>query len=172
MSKKIQSRSALKKIAGLCRSRGKRIVFTNGCFDILHAGHVAYLEKAKQMGDLLIIGLNADASVRRLKGPGRPVNSERDRLKVLAALDSVDYVTLFSEETPLRLITELRPHILVKGADWEKDQIVGAREMESWGGRVKRIKLLRGRSTTNLLTKVGAQFIAPGRDKSRPYSRP
>lgn len=157
MSKKIQSRSALKKIAGLCRSRGKRIVFTNGCFDILHAGHVAYLEKARQMGDFLIVGVNADASVRRLKGPGRPVNSERDRLKVLAALEAVDYVTLFSEDTPLRLIKELRPHILIKGADWKKNQIAGAREMESWGGRVKRISLVPGKSTTAVLKKIQAR---------------
>jgi len=120
----------------------------------LHAGHVTYLEEAKRAGDLLIIGLNSDPSVRRLKGPGRPVNSEKDRLRVMGALEAVDYVTLFSEDTPLKLICEIRPHVLVKGSDWKKDNIVGAKEVESWGGRVKRVRLVPGRSTTAMLRKV------------------
>lgn len=151
---KIYSRQALKKIARRLRQEGKTLVFTNGCFDILHAGHVTYLEKAKRLGDVLIVGLNSDASVRRLKGPGRPVTPERDRLKVIAALQAVDYLTLFSEDTPLRLIQEIRPHVLVKGADWKRDKIVGSKEVQSWGGQVRRAPLLRGRSTTSLLQKL------------------
>ena len=115
---------------------------------------MTYLEKAKHLGDILIVGLNSDASVRRLKGAGRPVNSEKDRLKILAALQAVDYVTLFSEDTPLALIKEIRPHALVKGADWKKGEIVGGRELKSWGGKVRRIRLVPGRSTTALLKKI------------------
>lgn len=148
---KVCSRSALKRLSQSLRQAGKKIVFTNGCFDLLHAGHVTYLEKAKRFGDVLVLGLNSDASIRRIKGPSRPVTPETDRLRVMAALEAVDYVTLFSETTPLRLICEIRPHILVKGADWRENEIVGAREVKSWGGRVKRIRLLAGRSTTRML---------------------
>ena len=129
-------------------------MFTNGCFDLLHAGHVTYLEKAKRLGDFLVVGLNTDASVRRLKGSGRPLTGEKDRLRVLAALETVDYVTLFPEDTPLALIKKIRPHILVKGADWKEDQIAGAKEVRSWGGRVKRIALLPGRSTSAILRSL------------------
>ena len=115
---------------------------------------MSYLQKAKRLGDILIVGLNSDASVRRLKGPRRPLNSQKDRLKVLSALEAVDYLTLFSEDEPLRLIQEVRPHVLVKGADWKAEKIVGAREVRSWGGRVRRISLLPGRSTTGLLQKL------------------
>lgn len=152
--RKIKSRRALARLAARARASGKTVVFTNGCFDLLHAGHVHYLEKARRFGDLLILGLNSDASVRRLKGRGRPVHSEKDRLKVMAALEAVDYVALFSEDTPLNLIKEVRPHVLVKGADWREAQIAGAREVRSWGGRVKRIRLLPGRSTTGTLEKI------------------
>ena len=152
--KKIQSRKALKQIAAQARSRHKHLVFTNGCFDILHAGHVTYLEKAKSFGDLLIVGLNSDSSVRRIKGPGRPVNSENDRLRVLAALQAVDYVTVFSEDTPLNLIGEIKPDVLAKGADWKEDQIAGAKEVRSWGGSIKRVRLVPGRSTSRILQKI------------------
>ena len=114
---------------------------------------MTYLEEAKRLGDLLIVGLNSDSSVRRFKGRGRPVNSQRDRLQVLAALESVNYVTVFSEDTPLRLIREIRPHVLVKGADWREEKIVGAAEVRSWGGRIKRVRLVPGRSTTRLIKK-------------------
>src|SRR3989338_5995776 len=113
---------------------GKKIVFTNGCFDILHLGHVRYLEKAKSLGDVLVVGLNSDASVRKLKGPGRPVNSVRDRAGVLKALKTVDYVTIFSDPTPLRLICKVRPDFLVKGGDWKTKDIVGADVVASYGG--------------------------------------
>ena len=115
---------------------------------------MTYLEKAKSLGDILVVGLNSDASVRQIKGPERPLTPEKDRLRVLAALEVVDYVTLFSEKTPLDLIREIKPHVLVKGADWKRGEIVGAREVESWEGRVKRIPLVPGRSTTALLRKI------------------
>lgn len=151
---KIQGRKRLSQLLRRLRAQRKKIVFTNGCFDILHAGHVTYLERAKRLGSVLVVGLNSDSSVKRIKGRGRPVNSERDRLRVLAALEVVDYVTLFSEETPLNLICELRPHILVKGADWKASEIAGAKEVRAWGGRVKRVRLLGGRSTTFILEKI------------------
>lgn len=153
-SQKIIARSAVSALARRLRRSGKKIVFTNGCFDLLHAGHVTYLEKAKNLGDVLILGLNTDRSVHQIKGPSRPVNSERDRLRVIAALQAVDYVTLFSETTPLRLICQVRPHILVKGADWKKSEIVGAQEVESWGGKIKRVRLVPGRSTTAILKSL------------------
>lgn len=129
-------------------------MFTNGCFDILHVGHVSYLQKARQLGDVLVVGVNSDASVRFLKGPERPINPEQDRLKVVSALEAVDYVTLFPEETPLNLICEIRPDVLAKGADWEKNKIVGAKEVESWGGKVKQIPWVPGRSTTAVIEKM------------------
>lgn len=133
---------------------GKKVVFTNGCFDILHAGHVQYLRDAKAQGDLLILGLNSDESVRSLKGPGRPVNSEADRAAVLAGLGVVDYVTIFDEATPLELITTLKPQVLVKGADYSKAEVVGAREVESWGGRVYLAPLREGCSTTGTIHRM------------------
>jgi len=154
MTSKLYSRRVLSRLAGQLRRRGKQIVFTNGCFDILHAGHVQYLRKAKQFGDLLIVGLNSDRSTRKLKGPGRPINPEKDRAQVLGALSCVDYVSIFDEDTPLELIKTVKPHVLVKGADWPLHSIAGRREMLSWGGRVRRIRLLKGRSTTGILKKA------------------
>ncbi len=136
------------------RMRGKRIVFTNGVFDIIHAGHVRYLSAASRLGDLLVVGINTDASVRRLKGPRRPVNPLRERALVLASLRFVDLVVPFGDLTPLRLIKRLRPRVLVKGADWSRRDIVGGNEVESWRGRVVRIRLLRGRSTTSVIGRV------------------
>ena len=154
---KVKSRKAIARIASRLRAAGKRIVFTNGCFDLLHAGHVLYLEKAKSLGDVLVLGLNSDRSVRRIKGPKRPINTEKDRLRVMAGLEAVDYVSPFSEDTPLDLIKAVRPHILVKGADWKKGTIVGEREVESWGGRVVRVALLAGRSTTSVIRRIQNQ---------------
>lgn len=135
----------------------KKIVFTNGTFDLLHLGHVTYLEKARALGDILIVGVNSDRSVKSYKGPNRPIHSEKDRLQVLAALESVSYVMLFSESTPLNLILKIRPAVLAKGGDWKKSQIVGAKEVESWGGKVKRIPFVVGRSTTQALKKLGVE---------------
>ena len=154
MTPKLYSKRALSQLAGQLRRCGKRIVFTNGCFDILHAGHVQYLKKAKQFGDLLIVGLNSDRSTRKLKGPGRPINSEKDRAHVLGALSYVDYVAIFDEDTPLELIKAIQPHVLVKGADWPLHSIAGRREMLNWGGEIRRVRLLEGRSTTAILKKA------------------
>ncbi len=133
---------------------GKRVVFTNGVFDILHAGHVDYLAKAKAFGDVLIVGVNRDASVRRLKGPERPLQSERDRALIVAALKSVDYVVLFAEDTPERLIKEIRPDVLVKGADYALKDIVGADFVRSYGGSVRRVALKKGRSSSGLIARM------------------
>jgi D-beta-D-heptose 7-phosphate kinase/D-beta-D-heptose 1-phosphate adenosyltransferase len=150
---KIKSPGPLSRILKSQGARGRKVVFTNGCFDILHQGHVSYLERARSLGDLLVVGVNADASVRRLKGRGRPVNGLADRMGVLAALEAVDYVTWFPEDTPLALILKLKPGVLVKGSDWKIGQIVGGSEVRSWGGRVKRLPYLKGRSTTAILKR-------------------
>lgn len=136
------------------RRAGKRIVFTNGCFDILHAGHVALLDKAASFGDFLVVAMNTDASVRRLKGPGRPVNTQEDRARVLGALGCVGAVVFFDEETPIDLIRAVRPDTLVKGADYTKDRVVGAEFVESCGGRVELVDLVAGRSTTATIEKM------------------
>lgn len=144
-------RTKLKSILAALRRSGKRIVFTNGVFDILHYGHVDYLTKAKWLGDVLIVGLNTDSSVRKFKGKNRPIQNEKDRARILDALKPVDYVVLFSEETPERLIRMIRPDILVKGADYKVSEIVGAEFVKSYGGKVKRIPLQKGRSTSKII---------------------
>jgi D-glycero-beta-D-manno-heptose 1-phosphate adenylyltransferase len=150
---KVVSRAEL--LARLGRPRDARVVFTNGCFDVLHRGHVEYLAMARGLGDVLVVGVNTDASVRRLgKGPGRPVNPEEDRAFVLAGLASVDYVTLFDEDTPRELVAALLPDVLVKGGDYRKEDIVGAAEVEAAGGRVVVAPLVPGRSTTSILERV------------------
>lgn len=136
------------------RGRGERIAFTNGCFDILHPGHVLYLEAARELADVLVVGLNADESVRRLKGPTRPFLGEGERALVVAALRSVDYVVLFHEDTPARLISAIRPDVLAKGGDWAVDQIVGGEEVRAAGGRVVSIPFVEGLSTTNIAQRV------------------
>lgn len=132
----------------------KRIVFTNGCFDLLHPGHVEYLEQARGLGDFLVVALNSDESVQRLKGPTRPINCLADRKVVIAGLECVDFVTSFTEDTPLEIILKLKPNILVKGGDWKPDQIVGGPEVLSWGGKVKSLKFVDGKSTTELIKKA------------------
>ena len=154
MNSKIKASKKLADIISRLRSKGKKIVFTNGCFDILHVGHVEYLSKAKALGDILVIGLNSDSSVKNIKESGRPINKERDRAKVLASLYFVDYVTLFADATPEELIKELRPDVLVKGGDWKIDDIVGSRFVRSYGGKVKRIPFVKGYSTTALIEKI------------------
>jgi len=138
------------------RAAGQRIVFTNGCFDLLHPGHVRYLEAARALGDALVVGLNDDDSVRRLKGPGRPVLQLAERAEVLAALAAVDHVVAFAEDTPLPLIELLEPDVLVKGADWAEDEIVGSDVVRRRGGRVERIDLVPGVSTTELIRRIRA----------------
>ncbi len=151
LKSKIKSPRLLKK--ALSRKKGK-VVFTNGCFDLLHKGHVSYLEKARKLGHLLVVALNSDESVKRLKGPERPLNTLADRLEVIAALESVDYVTWFEEDTPLNVILTLRPDILVKGGDWKASQIVGGKEVVSWGGKVKPLSFVEGRSTTEIIRRA------------------
>lgn len=136
-------------------SRGqKKVVFTNGCFDILHAGHVSYLKEAKAQGDLLFVGLNSDSSVKGLKGEQRPINNENDRKFILENLKSVDFVEIFSDETPLSLIEAINPNMLVKGGDWSVDQIVGSDFVLANGGEVKSLKFVDGLSTTNTIDKI------------------
>ncbi len=144
-------------IARLCeklRGQGQKIVFTNGVFDILHMGHISYLAKAAEMGDILIIGLNTDASVKKIKGPDRPINKQADRAGVLSALEMVDYIVTFGEQTPEKLIKQVKPDVLVKGADYKISEIVGAEFVKDSGGQVKRIKLMQGRSTTGLIDRA------------------
>jgi D-beta-D-heptose 7-phosphate kinase/D-beta-D-heptose 1-phosphate adenosyltransferase len=145
------------------RSTRKRVVFTNGTFDIIHRGHVEYLQAAKKLGDVLIVGLNTDASIRRIKGKGRPVNKNTDRAIVLASLGCVDYVCFFGEDTPQTLINKLVPDVLVKGADWNVVDIVGKDIVEQHGGTVRTIRLTRGRSTTNTIERVLKAYCTSGR---------
>ncbi len=136
------------------RRDGKLIVFTNGCFDLLHYGHVRSLEQARSLGDQLIVAINFDASVRRAKGPDRPILPARQRMELVAALGCVDWVVGFRADTPIRLIQKLRPDVLAKGGDWALDGIVGREEVESWGGRVVRLDVIRGAGTSNLIEKI------------------
>lgn len=133
---------------------GKKIVFTNGCFDLLHVGHVRYLQQARSLGDYLVVGVNSDASVKRLKGPTRPVQNENDRSEILAALGCVDFSVMFIEDTPENLIKLVKPHILVKGGDWKIDQIVGADFVQSYGGQVMSLQFIDGKSTTKIIEKA------------------
>jgi D-beta-D-heptose 7-phosphate kinase/D-beta-D-heptose 1-phosphate adenosyltransferase len=153
---KICTLDALLARVGAWRAAGQKIVFTNGCFDLLHTGHVTYLEGARNLGDRLIVGLNTDRSVSALKGPTRPVIQEADRARVLAALESVDAVVLFDEDTPLDLIRDIRPDVLAKGSDYSEDQVVGATDVKSWGGRVALVDLVPGRSTTKIIDKLAS----------------
>jgi len=147
-------KTELKRLISIYKFQGKEIVFTNGCFDILHRGHIEYLAKSADLGDVLIIGLNTDVSVRKLKGENRPVQDEKSRALILSALRFVDHVILFDEDTPFDLIKELQPDILVKGADYKEDEIVGADVVKKNGGRVETIEFVNGFSTTDILNKA------------------
>lgn len=155
---KIKNLAALKKIIAGLKKSGKKIVFTNGCFDLMHFGHAKYLEDAKRKGDILVVAVNSDSSIRKIKGRNRPIIEEKNRLRMMAALESVDFVLIFSEENPLRVIKALKPDILVKGADWDKNNIVGSDFVASYGGRVSTIKLVQGLSTTTLIHKIADKF--------------
>jgi D-beta-D-heptose 7-phosphate kinase/D-beta-D-heptose 1-phosphate adenosyltransferase len=154
MIEKVLSKESLKPKLDALRREGKKIVFTNGCFDILHVGHVRYLQEARKLGDILVLGLNSDTSVRTLKGEKRPLVPQDERADVLAAIEVIDFVTIFDEETPFELIGYLRPDLLVKGGDWAEDQIVGGDIVKTWGGRVVVAPLIPGRSTTNVVEKI------------------
>jgi D-beta-D-heptose 7-phosphate kinase/D-beta-D-heptose 1-phosphate adenosyltransferase len=152
--KKIASLDELNEIRERAKRDGKKVVFTNGCFDILHRGHVDYLEKAKKLGDILIIGLNSDKSVKKIKGEKRPIVPEDDRALVLSSLGCVDYVCIFDQETPEELIKKLIPDVLVKGGDWEKENIVGRKIVEENGGEVVTFPEVKGRSTQNIIQTI------------------
>lgn len=155
---KIHDRTLLARILDQERQRGRSVVFTNGCFDLLHVGHVKYLQQARKLGDLLVLGLNSDASIRRLKGPKRPLIGEEERAHILAALDCIDYVTIFDEDTPLELIETLQPQVLVKGGDYTPETVVGKELVESWGGRVELIRFVEGKSTTRTIDRILEQY--------------
>lgn len=140
-------------VAGL-KKKGKRIVFTNGVFDILHYGHVEYLTRASSLGDVLIVGVNRDVSVKKFKSKNRPIQDEKDRARIVASLRPVDYVIMFKDETPEKLIEMIAPDVLVKGADYKISEIVGAEFVKSYGGEVKRIKLQKGRSSTDIINRI------------------
>ena len=154
MQEKVKKRKALEAIAAQAKKEGKKIVFTNGCFDLLHRGHVWLLREAKNLGDLLIVALNSDRSVRQIKGPDRPILPEEERAELIAALEMVDYVTTFDEPEPLNVIRELRPDVLAKGGDWAEDKIVGRELVESYGGKVAVIPYLKGHSTTEIIERM------------------
>jgi len=154
MQTKVKTVEELRPLLAILRAAGKRIVFTNGCFDLLHVGHVRYLQEARALGDALVVGVNSDASVRRLKGPGRPFTQARERAEVLAALACVDYVTVFAGETPQRLIAAVQPDVLVKGGDWPIEKIVGREIVEARGGRVLALPFVKGRSTTATIRRI------------------
>ena len=164
---KIISQDELIQVTAREKRAGRRVVFTNGCFDLLHPGHVRCLAEARALGDVLVVAVNSDRSVRGNKGPERPLVPEQDRAEVLAALASVDYVTIFDEPTPRELISRVLPSVLVKGADWALDQVAGREEVEAAGGRVVSIPLAPGYSTTNLVQRIrnaGAGVSAAPRD--------
>jgi D-beta-D-heptose 7-phosphate kinase/D-beta-D-heptose 1-phosphate adenosyltransferase len=151
----------LKKVLSLLRATGKKVVFTNGCFDLLHTGHTRYLARAKALGDILVVAVNSDASVRTIKGNKRPINPETDRMEVLAALESVDFITLFGEPDPYRVIKELQPDVLVKGGDWPIEKIIGRDIVEGRGGKVVNVPFVEGASTTGLIAKILRIFGTP-----------
>lgn len=151
---KILGRKLLKERLDDLRKEGKKIAFTNGCFDILHVGHVRYLREAKKTADVLVLALNSDSSVRSIKGEKRPLVSEEERAEILAALEFIDFVTIFEELTPLELITYLKPDVLIKGGDWAEDKVVGRDDVKKWGGRVILIPEVKGKSTTNVVEKI------------------
>ena len=158
---KIRSRAEMQSIAETLHRDGKRIVFTNGCFDLLHVGHMHLLREAKKFGDVLVVGLNSDASVRQLKGDGRPIVSEQDRAEAIAALESVDYLVIFSEPDPLELLRAIRPHVLVKGSDYQPSEVVGADLLASYGGEVRLIPLRQGISTSRLVENIRSRRPPP-----------
>lgn len=152
--KKIQSRDSLHRILSQLKKKKKKIVFTNGCFDLLHLGHVLLFEKAKSFGDILVVALNSDASLKKLKGPSRPLVKQSDRARVLAALSAVDYVTVFGEDTPEEILKELTPDVLIKGGDYKLSEIVGREYVK----KVVRFPVVEGRSTTSLIKKIVERY--------------
>jgi len=160
MPGQVVSLKKLKELREKWKKQGKKLVFTNGCFDLLHLGHIRYLKKAKSLGDFLVVGLNSDRSVKKIKGEKRPILPEKERAEILSSLWFVDYVVLFDEETPERLLRELEPDVLVKGADWKLKEIVGAELVRSRGGMVRRIPLYKNRSTTSVIDEIIRRYCS------------
>ena len=158
MRQKIKTKEELSKIIGEMKMKGKKIIFTNGCFDLLHIGHLRYLEEARSLGDILVVGVNSDGSVRGLKGPNRPILPQEERAELLSGLGCVDYVTIFDEPTPLNLISSLLPDILVKGGDWTKEATVGWETVERTGGEVVILPFVEGASTSHLIETILKRF--------------
>lgn len=158
MPDKIKPLDELLPLLAILRAAGNKIVFTNGCFDIIHTGHTRYLRKARSLGDLLVVGLNSDSSVRTIKGEKRPINSEAERAETLAALESVDFVTIFSEPDPYKLIAAIRPDVLVKGGDWPIEKIIGRDIVEAGGGKVINVPYIEGASTTGIIEKIVERY--------------
>ena len=154
MLSKIKTVDELRPLLEILRSTGKKIVFTNGCFDLIHTGHIRYLAKAKTYGDILVVAVNSDSSVRVIKGDKRPINSEADRMETLAAVESVDFVTLFHDPDPYRIISELQPDVLVKGGDWPIEKIIGRDIVEKRGGKVISVGYIEGASTTGIIERI------------------
>ncbi|HBQ20766.1 MAG TPA: D-glycero-beta-D-manno-heptose 1-phosphate adenylyltransferase [Deltaproteobacteria bacterium] len=159
MNKKIINSQKLKLKLLALQKKKKKIVFTNGCFDILHAGHIRYLKEAKKWGDVLVIALNSDVSVHKIKGPKRPIVPQQERAEVMAALECVDFVTFFNEDNPHRIISDLKPDILVKGGDWKPSQIIGSDIVLKNGGKVKSIRYHKGKSTTHIIQKILKMYV-------------
>ena len=154
MKEKIRKREDLQRMIEDLKTKGKRIVFTNGCFDLLHIGHIRYVEKAKSLGNILVVGVNSDRSVRSLKGSNRPILPEEERAEILSGLECVSYITIFDEPTPLELISTLQPHVLVKGGDWTKESTVGKEVVERSGGEVVILPFVEGSSTSDLIETI------------------
>jgi len=154
MMNKLKTWKEISELVSELKANNKKIVFTNGCFDILHAGHVQYLAEAKGLGNILILGLNSDNSVKRLKGNDRPINSENERAIVLSALSSVSYIVIFNEDTPYMLIDHIKPNILVKGGDWKAEDIVGSDIVKLYNGEVKSLSFIKGKSSSNIINKI------------------
>ncbi len=154
MKSKLISLSKLPSLINTLKKKNKKIVFTNGCFDIIHPGHIKLLRSAKNLGDTLILGLNSDSSVKKIKGKKRPLLRERERAEILSAISYIDYIVIFRETTPLRLIKKIKPDILTKGSDWKENKIVGAEFVKKYGGRVIRIRIKKGYSTSKLIRKI------------------
>jgi D-beta-D-heptose 7-phosphate kinase/D-beta-D-heptose 1-phosphate adenosyltransferase len=167
MPARIDSLEVIAESTKRLQAAGKRVVFTNGCFDILHPGHIDLLRRARDLGDVLVVAVNTDASVRRLKGADRPILPETERTELLAALEMVDFVCTFDQDTPLEAILKVRPDVLVKGADWGLDGIVGKREVDGWGGRTVALPLVEGQSTSGIVERVLARYGAMPRTGGR-----
>jgi D-beta-D-heptose 7-phosphate kinase/D-beta-D-heptose 1-phosphate adenosyltransferase len=151
---KFRDRDSLKDIIEELRGKGKKVVFTNGCFDLIHIGHIRLLREAKGLGDILVVAINSDSSIKLIKGKGRPIIPQEERIEILSALEMVDYVTVFNEPDPFNIISSLLPDILVKGSDWPEDEIVGRDLIEARGGKVVRIPIVQGRSTSSIIHKI------------------